>query len=145
MTKQALNEIETRHNEIIKLETSIRELHDMFVDMAMLVESQVRREGQREGLGPPAWGRRARTKPPARYQIPRIPPSHREPNLRDHWITWGLTETSRGHGRHLERMIKSSQAHQGTVGSPRTHQNPYLVFIGSPRRHQKLLSPPRLT
>uniref|UniRef100_A0A8C3SJN5 Syntaxin-1B n=1 Tax=Chelydra serpentina TaxID=8475 RepID=A0A8C3SJN5_CHESE len=40
MTKQALNEIETRHNEIIKLETSIRELHDMFVDMAMLVESQ---------------------------------------------------------------------------------------------------------
>ncbi|TWW70490.1 Syntaxin-1B Syntaxin-1B1 [Takifugu flavidus] len=42
MTKQALNEIETRHNEIIKLENSIRELHDMFVDMAMLVESQVR-------------------------------------------------------------------------------------------------------
>nr|XP_009930528.1 PREDICTED: uncharacterized protein LOC104327325 [Opisthocomus hoazin] len=41
MTKQALNEIETRHNEIIKLETSIRELHDMFVDMAMLVESQL--------------------------------------------------------------------------------------------------------
>nr|BAA22922.1 syntaxin1B [Gallus gallus] len=39
MTKQALNEIETRHNEIIYLETSIRELHDMFVDMAMLVES----------------------------------------------------------------------------------------------------------
>lgn len=43
MTKQALNEIETRHTEIIKLENSIRELHDMFVDMAMLVESQVRR------------------------------------------------------------------------------------------------------
>lgn len=41
MTKQALNEIETRHTEIIKLENSIRELHDMFVDMAMLVESQV--------------------------------------------------------------------------------------------------------
>uniref|UniRef100_A0AAZ3QUV4 Syntaxin-1B n=2 Tax=Oncorhynchus TaxID=8016 RepID=A0AAZ3QUV4_ONCTS len=38
--KQALNEIETRHTEIIKLENSIRELHDMFVDMAMLVESQ---------------------------------------------------------------------------------------------------------
>ena len=49
MTKQALNEIETRHNEIIKLETSIRELHDMFVDMAMLVESQV---GGWEGNGP---------------------------------------------------------------------------------------------
>lgn len=42
MTKQALNEIETRHTEIIKLENSIRELHDMFVDMAMLVESQVK-------------------------------------------------------------------------------------------------------
>uniref|UniRef100_A0AAR2JGE1 Syntaxin-1B n=1 Tax=Pygocentrus nattereri TaxID=42514 RepID=A0AAR2JGE1_PYGNA len=40
MTKQALNEIETRHHEIIKLENSIRELHDMFLDMAMLVESQ---------------------------------------------------------------------------------------------------------
>jgi t-SNARE complex subunit (syntaxin) len=40
--KQALNEIETRHTEIIKLENSIRELHDMFVDMAMLVESQVK-------------------------------------------------------------------------------------------------------
>ncbi|XP_078392064.1 syntaxin-1B [Cetorhinus maximus] len=40
ITKQALNEIETRHTEIIKLENSIRELHDMFVDMAMLVESQ---------------------------------------------------------------------------------------------------------
>ncbi|NWV61895.1 STX1A protein, partial [Malurus elegans] len=40
ITKQALNEIETRHSEIIKLENSIRELHDMFMDMAMLVESQ---------------------------------------------------------------------------------------------------------
>lgn len=41
ISKQALSEIETRHSEIIKLETSIRELHDMFMDMAMLVESQV--------------------------------------------------------------------------------------------------------
>ncbi|XP_068173971.1 syntaxin-1A-like isoform X1 [Antennarius striatus] len=40
ITEQAMNEIETRHNEIIKLENSIRELHDMFMDMAMLVESQ---------------------------------------------------------------------------------------------------------
>lgn len=40
ISKQALSEIETRHSEIIKLETSIRELHDMFMDMAMLVESQ---------------------------------------------------------------------------------------------------------
>uniref|UniRef100_G3TS63 Syntaxin-1A n=1 Tax=Loxodonta africana TaxID=9785 RepID=G3TS63_LOXAF len=37
ISKQALSEIE-RHSEIIKLENSIRELHDMF-DMAMLVES----------------------------------------------------------------------------------------------------------
>lgn len=43
INKQALNEIETRHSEIIKLENSIRELHDMFMDMAMLVESQVRK------------------------------------------------------------------------------------------------------
>ncbi|XP_024000359.2 syntaxin-1A [Salvelinus sp. IW2-2015] len=42
ITQQAMNEIETRHTEIIKLENSIRELHDMFMDMAMLVESQVR-------------------------------------------------------------------------------------------------------
>ncbi|KAF4103713.1 syntaxin-1A isoform X1 [Onychostoma macrolepis] len=40
ISEQAMNEIETRHNEIIKLENSIRELHDMFMDMAMLVESQ---------------------------------------------------------------------------------------------------------
>lgn len=40
-TKQALNDIEARHNDIIKLENSIRELHDMFMDMAMLVEQQV--------------------------------------------------------------------------------------------------------
>ncbi|KAF0030382.1 hypothetical protein F2P81_017113 [Scophthalmus maximus] len=40
ITQQAMNEIETRHTEIIKLENSIRELHDMFMDMAMLVENQ---------------------------------------------------------------------------------------------------------
>uniref|UniRef100_A0A8C1SZ00 Syntaxin-1A n=1 Tax=Cyprinus carpio TaxID=7962 RepID=A0A8C1SZ00_CYPCA len=40
ISEQAMNEIETRHSEIIKLENSIRELHDMFMDMAMLVESQ---------------------------------------------------------------------------------------------------------
>jgi len=40
ISKQALSEIETRHSEIIMLENSIRELHDMFMDMAMLVESQ---------------------------------------------------------------------------------------------------------
>lgn len=40
--KQTLADIEARHADIIKLETSIRELHDMFMDMAMLVESQVK-------------------------------------------------------------------------------------------------------
>jgi len=38
--KQSLADIEARHRDIIKLENSIRELHDMFMDMAMLVESQ---------------------------------------------------------------------------------------------------------
>ena len=40
-TKQALNDIHARHNDIIKLEKSIRDLHDMFLDMATLVEQQV--------------------------------------------------------------------------------------------------------
>lgn len=38
--KQTLADIEARHEDIMKLETSIKELHDMFMDMAMLVESQ---------------------------------------------------------------------------------------------------------
>lgn len=41
ISKQALNEIESRHKDIVRLESSIKELHDMFVDIAMLVESQV--------------------------------------------------------------------------------------------------------
>ncbi|XP_063050502.1 syntaxin-2 isoform X2 [Engraulis encrasicolus] len=40
ITRQALNEIESRHQDIIRLESSIKELHDMFMDMAMLVENQ---------------------------------------------------------------------------------------------------------
>jgi syntaxin 1A len=40
--KQTLADIEARHADIIKLENSIRELHDMFMDMSMLVENQVR-------------------------------------------------------------------------------------------------------
>lgn len=39
-TRQALNEIESRHDEILKLERSIRELHDMFQYLAMEVEAQ---------------------------------------------------------------------------------------------------------
>lgn len=38
--RQTLADIEARHADIIKLENSIRELHDMFMDMAMLVENQ---------------------------------------------------------------------------------------------------------
>uniref|UniRef100_A0A087YGW6 Syntaxin 2 n=1 Tax=Poecilia formosa TaxID=48698 RepID=A0A087YGW6_POEFO len=40
ITRQALNEIESRHQDIMRLESSIRELHAMFMDMAMLVETQ---------------------------------------------------------------------------------------------------------
>ncbi|XP_053135482.1 syntaxin-2 isoform X2 [Hemicordylus capensis] len=40
ITRQALDEIESRHKDIIKLESSIQELHEMFMDMAMLVEVQ---------------------------------------------------------------------------------------------------------
>lgn len=40
ISKQALSEIESRHRDIVRLESSIRELHDMFVDIAMLVENQ---------------------------------------------------------------------------------------------------------
>jgi len=38
--RQTLADIEARHSDIMKLENSIRELHDMFMDMAMLVENQ---------------------------------------------------------------------------------------------------------
>uniref|UniRef100_A0A3Q3JHK0 Syntaxin-3 n=1 Tax=Monopterus albus TaxID=43700 RepID=A0A3Q3JHK0_MONAL len=40
INQQALNEIEARHKDIKRLESSIKELHDMFVDIAMLVENQ---------------------------------------------------------------------------------------------------------
>ncbi|XP_065830854.1 syntaxin-1A-like [Oscarella lobularis] len=38
--RQVLGDIEARHKDIIKLENSIRELHDMFLDMAVLVQEQ---------------------------------------------------------------------------------------------------------
>ncbi|XP_055992797.1 syntaxin-3 isoform X9 [Sorex fumeus] len=40
ISKQALSEIEGRHKDIVQLESSIKELHDMFMDIAMLVENQ---------------------------------------------------------------------------------------------------------
>ena len=39
--KQSLSDIEARHGDIMKLEKSIKELHDMFIDMASLVQTQV--------------------------------------------------------------------------------------------------------
>jgi t-SNARE complex subunit (syntaxin) len=39
--KQSLDEIEARHRDIIKLETAIKELHNMFLDLAVLVADQV--------------------------------------------------------------------------------------------------------
>ncbi|UYV63527.1 hypothetical protein LAZ67_2004517 [Cordylochernes scorpioides] len=38
--RQTLADIEARHEDITKLEKSIRELHEMFVDLALLVENQ---------------------------------------------------------------------------------------------------------
>lgn len=38
--RQTLADIEARHEEIMKLEKSIREVHDLFVDMATLIEKQ---------------------------------------------------------------------------------------------------------
>jgi len=37
---QALSDIKDRHEDILRLERSLKELHDMFVDMALLVEEQ---------------------------------------------------------------------------------------------------------
>jgi len=39
--KESLADIEARHEDIMKLENSIRELHEVFVQMAVLVENQV--------------------------------------------------------------------------------------------------------
>ncbi|XP_045922988.1 syntaxin-2-like [Micropterus dolomieu] len=40
ISSQALSEIESRHQDIICLESSIREMHEIFADTAMLLESQ---------------------------------------------------------------------------------------------------------
>merc|ERR1711879_110726 len=39
-SKQALDDIQARKNDILALEKSIKELHDLFIDMAMLVQEQ---------------------------------------------------------------------------------------------------------
>uniref|UniRef100_A0A493TY70 Syntaxin-1B n=1 Tax=Anas platyrhynchos platyrhynchos TaxID=8840 RepID=A0A493TY70_ANAPP len=91
MTKQALNEIETRHNEIIKLETSIRELHDMFVDMAMLVESQVQGRGQRGGLEPTP-----RVSPRHHQKVPGPPRGIQNPPKAIDQVHWLIQTPSKG-------------------------------------------------
>lgn len=39
--QQLYDDVKSRHEDIIRLEANINELHDMFNDMALLVESQV--------------------------------------------------------------------------------------------------------
>lgn len=39
------DEVKLRHEDIIRLEASIQELHEMFNDMSLLVQSQVSGEG----------------------------------------------------------------------------------------------------
>ena len=40
MDAQQTKEIEARHNDILQLEKSIKELHDLFMDMCTLVQEQ---------------------------------------------------------------------------------------------------------
>ncbi|XP_061073074.1 syntaxin-1A-like isoform X2 [Conger conger] len=40
ISEQAVSEIETRHAEIMRLESSVHELHHMFLDLAVLAENQ---------------------------------------------------------------------------------------------------------
>ncbi|XP_043925575.1 syntaxin-11 isoform X2 [Protopterus annectens] len=40
VARSAMTEIETRHKELLKLETRIREVHELFLQMAILVEEQ---------------------------------------------------------------------------------------------------------
>ena len=40
LARQQLTELQDRHDEFIKLEASIKEVHDMFVEVAQLVADQ---------------------------------------------------------------------------------------------------------
>jgi t-SNARE complex subunit (syntaxin) len=40
--QQQLTELQDRHDEFLKLEKSIREVHDIFIEIANLVTQQVR-------------------------------------------------------------------------------------------------------
>lgn len=39
--KMLFEDVKSRHDDILKLEAAIRELHEIYQDMAMLVDSQV--------------------------------------------------------------------------------------------------------
>ena len=45
--QQQLTELQDRHDEFIKLERSIKEVHDMFLEIANLVTQQVRQQTHR--------------------------------------------------------------------------------------------------
>lgn len=47
ISSQALTEIELRHQEILCLESSIKDLHEIFVDTAMMLELQVKQATSR--------------------------------------------------------------------------------------------------
>jgi len=41
IARQQLSDIESRHNEVLKLEKSLTEVRDIFAEMAFLIEKQV--------------------------------------------------------------------------------------------------------
>lgn len=41
IARQQLSDIQSRHNDIVKIEKSIGEVRDMFTEMAFLIERQV--------------------------------------------------------------------------------------------------------
>lgn len=40
--KLALRDLQDRHDELLKLEKGIQEMHDMFVELNLMIENQVR-------------------------------------------------------------------------------------------------------
>ncbi len=54
--KRVLHELESRQEDIFKLESSIRQLNQMFADMALLIEHQVTRMERPQPAAKP-WSR----------------------------------------------------------------------------------------
>lgn len=90
ISKQALSEIEGRHKDIVRLESSIKELHDMFVDIAMLVENQVRGDTQGHGCGDTGTGRDLGmgSQEPARDHGVAQGPAQRDPGMQRCGVGW---------------------------------------------------------